>query len=122
MEGCGYRLWRNSVVSITATSCLTKERAILLLPCFRSLRLRPMKHIAPKRPVIQNAKQLCVTTKKRGVSLVMNVRSCGLSSSSRVGLMSLPISQTARLCYQQGLLLPPADISIWEKADITTWD
>ena len=81
-ERCGYHWLKNSAANITVTSCLTKGLIISLLPCFRSLRLRPMKPIAPMQPVIQNAKLLCVTTKKRSVSLAMNVHLCVLSLHS----------------------------------------
>ena len=82
-ERCGYRWLKSSAASITAISCLTKAPIISRLPCFHSLRLRTMKRIVPEQPATQNAKLLCVTMKKRGVSLVMSVLSCGLSSSSR---------------------------------------
>ena len=111
-ERCGYHWLKNSAANITVTSCLTKGLIISLLPCFRSLRLRPMKPIAPMQPVIQNAKLLCVTTKKRSVLLAMNVHSCVLSlhSCSRpinaintdgLGQHVAPVMSEIRVCQRQ---------------------
>lgn len=69
--------------SIMVTFCRTKVLTISLLHCFRFLRLRPMKPIALMQPAIQNAKLLCVTIKKRSVSLAMSSHLCVRFLSSK---------------------------------------